>query len=216
MTDNTIIKQLKLEEGESKPFKNGLLGRMNKLLFGVVIGLFVVVIFVGCSIYEELFDVEDCCVWLDDVYLTEQEAVDLIRYQLEEAGLIFDKASHPHIVHEDNTAQLVLVNEELDLNIALVGHWHLEWSQRHRWYELNSDEARFEFTENAKRQFEDEFGISVDVIFFNPLSEIAFGSGESFEVQNERIEVYRVALEEGLTHQVQDFISQLRDEDVID
>ena len=188
--------------------------KKTKLMVGL---LCCMVILAGCTIYEELIEPDDCCVWLDEVYLTEQEAIDTIRGQLVRVGLFFDEVPQSqsysvqvYSVPNGSTVQLVLVNEEMDLRIALVDHWYITWSER------NSEEARLELTENAKQQFEDEFKISVDFIFFNPIDELAFGSGEAFEEQEERRVASGIAVEEDLARQIQNFIEQLQEEGIVD
>ena len=184
----------------------------NKIMATTVAGLFGVTMLTGCSTYHALTPT-DSDPWTDDwmhhggsggaplyvAYLTEQEALGIIRTQLEAAGLNFDKPSQPYNVQVDNwsMAELVLVHEEKDLNIVLIDSW---W----RW---NSETLRLEFNERAVEQFEAEFGIEVDGVIFNPQD----------EVWNERDEPeMRMELEEDIIGQVQDFIDQLRVDGVIE
>lgn len=137
-------------------------------------------------------------------YLTEQEAVDLISVQLEAAGLnvavpleIYSIRIGSRLSADDPV--LVLVDEENNLNIVLVGR---------RWRERDRD--REQAIEQVKEQFEADFGIAIDAVFFSLEDEIWSGNVER------RTARFRREFEADLSEQVQEFIQHLQEQGLIE
>lgn len=155
------------------------------------------------------------------VQLTEQEALELIRNQLEEAGLSlsevspartvtidgvyvdFEDADEPHRILQDEI-EMQLVDEESEIGIALVS---LSW----RW-SLDSACTR-EIGERITQTFSAEHGISVGAFFG---TEGFIWDGEEVSNHEERVDEERVIIEDKLTDQVQNFIEQLRREGIVE
>ena len=136
------------------------------------------------------------------VQLTEQEAIEIIRAQLEETGLRFNDPKEPYSVRIDwDTAEIILVNEEKDIRIALVDRWWV-WNNEER-----EMENRLEFTKNAIQQFEYEFDINVNSVIFNLQDEVWTRDDQPGRIEE---------IEADIIQQVQDFIEQLRQEGIIE
>jgi len=180
-----------------------------------VTSLFSMTTLTGCSIYESLTTI-DSDPWETDwlhhggaggsplyvAYLTEQEALGIIRAQLAEVGLKFEEPLQSYSVQINwNTAEVILVHEEKDIRIAFVDRW---WGWNNEEREM---EERFEFTENAIHQFADEFEINVNSVIFNFQDEVWTRDDESQR---------REEIEADLIQQVQDFINRLREDGIIE
>jgi len=198
-----------LEEGTPEILKKMPLRWKSKVMAAAVAGFLGTTTLAGCGVVEEVITpITDDYQYhyggageapMYVVHLTEQEALGIIKSQLEAAGLNFDEPSQPYHVQINWTdAEIVLANEEKDLKIALVNRW---------WEWLDSEAERLEFVEYAREQFSEDFGIYVDAFFFNSADELWSYDGS---------EELRAEFEEDLTRQVQDFIQQLRDEDIIE
>jgi len=136
------------------------------------------------------------------VQLTEQEAIGIIRAQLEEVGLNFDEPKKPYHVRIDwDTAEIILVHEEKDIRIALVDRW---WGWGNEEREM---ERRIEFTNSAIKQFEYEFDITVDRIIFSLQDEVWTRDDEPGRKEE---------IEEDIIQQVHNFIEQLREEGIVE
>ena len=141
------------------------------------------------------------------VHLTEQEALEIVRNQLEQAGLNFD-AVPPRYEHTviygssswEQDISIDLFNAEHQIGIAFIQEW---W-----WNFGNEDERATEIREEAMRYFEEK-GIYLGVIF-NHKDEVwdhhPRGQGDQFR---EEFEAY-------LIEQTQSFIEQLREDGIID
>jgi len=188
----------------------------NKVMIAAVAGLFGMTTLSGCSV-ERLIGItsDPSDPWTDWMhhggsggaplyvaYLTEQEALGIIRSQLEEVGLNFVEPKKQYSIQIDwNTTEVVLVNEENDIRIALVDHW---WSWNN---EERETKERLEFTENAINQFADEFDINVNSVIFNPQDEV-WARDDGTQRREE--------IEADIIQQVQDFVDQLRKEGIIE
>lgn len=190
----------------------------NKMKMTTVAGLFGMTLLTGCSVYEALMPVSDYDYYLVDdwmhhggsggaplyiAYLTEQEALEIIKTQLEKAGLNFEEISSRYHLQVDNwaTAELILADEERDLTIAFIDRW---WTWHNEDYEIKE---RLEITEAAIQQFRDEFGVEVSSVIFNPTDEVWN--------ENDKLAI-KAGFEEDLTRQVQNFIEQLRTDGVVE
>jgi len=190
-----------LEESKPELLKKVLLHWKNKAIIAAVTGLLGMVIFSGCSIYEGLTATNEqqlCGLATHQAFLAEQEValVGIIKSQLEAAGLDFDESLQSYYIQiEWAWAKIVLVNEDLDLRIALVN------------YRSGSEDGRLEFIENVGEQFIKDFGIDVDAFFFSPAD-----GGLLLEWSEES----RAEFEADLAYQVQGFIEELREDGVIE
>lgn len=200
----------------------------NKIIPTAIMGLFGLIIFTSCTINEfaeppSLTDINPCREEVDRDFfnglscpdgttctfafrfegpIDEQKALCMIRSHLEDAGVILEEPAQLYSIEED--INVVLINEENEIVIVLVNHWSDQ---------LDSEETRVTFSEDVKQQFEDSFGIFVDVVFFN---QTEFSSSRNPYEALESIEEFREAFEKDLFEQVQDFIQQLRAEGIID
>ena len=141
------------------------------------------------------------------VCLTEQEALGIIRLQLEAVGLNFDRPSQVYSVEVGfrETAQFVLINEDEDLRIVLVDPDWLFWR--------NLNLQTFDFRENVRENFEEIYGIHMDGVFFNPAA--GFNPVEGVD-SLEKVEEFREEFEASLLEQVDYFIHQLREDEIIE
>ena len=138
-------------------------------------------------------------------YLTEQEAADIIRRYLEEAGLNLVEPLERYRINVSWIAghrpTLILVDEEHNLNIVLN-------SNRSRRHDLETN--RVQTTERVIEQFEEDFDISVNAVFFSSHDEIY---SRNIEQQTEQ---FRREFIEDLENQIQAFIEQLREKGIIE
>jgi len=169
-------------------------------------------------------------------YLTEQEALGIIRNQLEAAGLSLTEVSprsvtiddvytelgnfgHAHTTFRaiENDIQMHLINEENEMGIVVVPDW--SW-----WLE---SECTVEVRDRITQRFLHEHGISVHILFDTGAAVSWWDGDWEWEdiwddetgtyVLDDEIQTHaRERAGEKLAEQVQNFISQLRDEDVID
>ena len=134
------------------------------------------------------------------VYLTEQEALSIVRSKLEEAGLTLDGIPPDGVVSveigwSNREIGIDLFDEKHNVGVAIIDDW---------WRSINSLEAR-EVKRTISNYFGDE-GMHVGVIF----SEIhdVWRSTEKEEIQERN--------KDNIIQQVADFIEQLQEENVIE
>ena len=141
-------------------------------------------------------------------YLTEQEAFEIIRSQLEDTGLSFSRPLQSYDIELDSrtTVERVFISEEADVRIAFVDSW---------WGELEA-KSRAEFVETANAQFEEDFGVTIDAFFFFNRSRIDQSEWQYDEFRIEQCEGFRIKTEDDLVGQIQDFVQQLQEDGIIE
>ncbi|MCL2443811.1 MAG: hypothetical protein FWD13_10170 [Treponema sp.] len=138
------------------------------------------------------------------VYLTEEEALALIRTKVETAGLNLDSEPPEYSVKIWNRHEigLNLYNEEKDVGVALVRTNDTGWV----WCDVGDSK---EIAEEAKKEFDKLENNTTIGVFYNP--EKPFGNEPSAEAKEEAEELLR----EQLASQVQEFILWLQAEGII-
>ena len=205
-----------LEESEPEILKKMPTRWKNKAMITAMVGVLAAGSLAGCNANDDRGHVSDVNDYYDDykshhggegggpiyiAYLTEQEALRIVRNQLEDVGLNFNSVppSHNIIYNEgewnEQKIGLDLFDEENNIGIALVNNW---WRN-------NSDERAIGIVEELTQETEGD-GIHISVIF-NKRDEVWYPSngGEIEEI-----------LEEYLNLQVQTFIQHLQEEGIID
>ena len=196
-----------LEEGISELLKIMPTRWKNKAMITAIVGMLGVTSLTGCGVYDNYNDdyhyhhggAGGGPIYI--AYLKEQEALGIIRNQLEEVGLNFDSAPPTHnIIYDEGgwneqTIGLDLFDEENNIGIALVNFWW--WNSQH--------ERAIEIVDELTQEVEDD-GIHVGVIFNQ---ENDAWNTRDREQMEERFEEY-------LIEQTQNFIQHLQEEGVID
>ena len=156
------------------------------------------------------------------VHLTEQEALEMIRNQLEEVGLNLNEVLSPYNVivegiYEEgfdggephrlfqNGIEMHLLDEENEIGIVT-----------HRWGWALDGTCTIETNERIVQRFLDEHDILVGVFFRGRIHIGWDDNGRDLEEYEDEIAQAMISLENELTDQIQDFIAQLREEDIID
>jgi len=148
-------------------------------------------------------------------HLTEQEALNMIRIQLEEAGLNFDSEVPSYTIQRwggprwENHVGINLFDEEKNVAITLINMYDdaissIDWGEDAggRW---QADRIETEFSEQHKKMI---FGV-----FYNPSSRRVWRNRNDGQPHTE--EEFET-LTEQLEDQVQNFIHQLREEGIIE
>jgi len=217
----------------------------NKAVIAATVGILGTTALTGCSVIENVMP--NYTIYCPDlhhggagggpiyvVHLTEQEALGIIRSQLEEVGLNLTEIS-PQLgvtinnvyVEDDwgddafrmfnNDIEMQLLDEENEIGIALVN--------RHWGWRLDG-ECTIDTQARIVQQFLNEHDLNVGVIFRRSLEideawgEDAVWDEERFIYVNgafeERVDDARVQIENMLIEQIQEFIEQLQEEGIID
>ena len=171
----------------------------SKAMIAVVSGLLGVTTLTGCSRHWPHYGGAGGAP-MYTVYLTEQEALKIIRTQLEHAGLNLD-ANPPNetMTYGEGWSEreigIDLFDEENNVGVTVIDNW---WG--------NSQNERAVGIRDALVSYFAEEGIHIGVIFNQ--------QNETWDISE--IEHMEENIEEYLLQQVQGFIQQLREEGIID
>ena len=218
-----------LEAGKSELLKKIPSRWRNKAMIAVVSGILGAMPLMGCSVSQNNhFTRYDCgkgdwrisnfaydlCVRVHFggavgtpiyvAYLTEQEAFEVIKERLEEAG--FNFSAIPPFYYVDTYPQdatLDLFDEERSVGIA-----HINWT--------DSNLPHSACGRDYSRQIAEQFAEQTNDITFGVFNTPRTVLGRSNSVTALGANVIRAALFEDLNEQIEDFIAQLQEEGIID
>jgi len=233
MEDYTKPEFPTLEEGSSDLLKKIPARWKNKAIAATVMGLLGTTTLASCantsqsevSSWSILEDPQYC--WMHHgggggaplyvAYLTEQEAIGIVRAELESAGIEFTENVASHSIEIDDTEEGGLIhhietslfNEAHSIAISFVNSdaFHIPFWR----FEMDDVPQRIE------AEFEENHPHLAMGLFCNPTSWIGWWYGEDEDaVTDEEIEEARERLEANLVAQTQEFINHLREEGVIE
>ena len=149
-------------------------------------------------------------------YLTEQEAIGIVRAELELAGISFTEDAPPYHIEIDDTevwgdihhVGINLFNEVHNIGLSIVEPdvFHIPFSR----FEMDEVSGQIE------HEFEENYPDLSLGLFCNPTSWIGWGYGDDDAVTAEEKAEARERLVANLVDQVQAFTHQLREAGIID
>ena len=196
----------------------------NKVMITAIAGVLGTSMLTGCSMVESLrFDPHDYATHhggavgspIYVAYLSEQEAIEIIRTQLEDAGLNFNSLPPAYTITygegwREREVGLDLFDEEAGVAIALFN----DQPGRGGMGIFESAESVSEFAHGATNEFNNRYDLLVRVFTNRGIGQDIWDFNRG-EFNRRREEMYEEINSE-LDEQIQDFIAQLRELEIIE